>query len=639
MKISALSIKQKLLLTLIIAVLASTLLVGTMGQWIAHQLVQTNTEQVQLPNMVKQVANRVDKEVSVMKSLAFSIATNPDLLEWAANGGNTAGEQRLAKYLSNINKFNGLTVSSFADRQTNKYWNQKGFLAQFKENDGSDWFFDYKNSGNAELLALYNEPGVGFELFADYQQLDGRGLSGIAKSVDDLVAALNSVKIADSGFVFMVDDKGIVNVHPDSSILGKVNLQDIAGRQTSTQLLQKSDFTLVRTDLDGESILFASTFVPSAGWYVIAQVPEDELYASLNQASSQMVLWSVVIAAGFAVIGIWLAGSISRPIEQLANVFQDLGRGEGDLTLRIDIPEQKETGRLVEGFNNFIASLHTTIMAVANTSATLRASASEVARKSKHTMDNSQIQRDSTMQVATALTQMGSTVNEIAQSALAAANNASHSAETSMQGRQLTQDALTSIQNLSTQVTEVAGVIQALDAHTTEIGSILDTIRGISEQTNLLALNAAIEAARAAEHGRGFSVVADEVRSLAQRAAGATAEIQVKIDKFRLDSRQAVAEMQASRTQTTAVVSAATDIDDLLQDIASGISQINDINTQVATATEEQTVVVEDINQNIDTISNNSNENLETAIELVKVSEQLDALAAELTAQVTRFKL
>ena len=138
------------------------------------------------------------------------------------------------------------------------------------------------------------------------------------------------------------------------------------------------------------------------------------------------------------------------------------------------------------------------------------------------------------MQAATALTEMGSTVTEVAQSATYAAQNANRATESSQEGRLFTQKAVHAISNLSSQVESVSEVIQSLDEHTAAIGGILDTIRSISEQTNLLALNAAIEAARAGDHGRGFSVVADEVRTLAQRAAAATDEIQIKIDKFQL---------------------------------------------------------------------------------------------------------
>lgn len=639
MRFASLSIKQKLILILVIAVLASTLLVGTIQQYIARQLVEQNMESVQLPNMVKQVANRVDKEVTVMKSVAYSIANNPDVIAWSQAGANRAGETQLVNYLGQLKDFNDLTVTSFVDRQTHKYWNQDGFLRVLKNDEFDGWFFAYKDSGQPVSLSLYNEPGQGYRLFANYQQVNGRGMSGVAKSVDDLMAVLNSVKIAESGFIFMADEKGTINAHANTNLLGKSHLRDITSSAIASTLLTKQDFNLIRGEVEGEDMLFASTYVKSAGWYVIAQVPVSELYTEMNSASVSMITWSIIIALGFALLGVWFAGSISKPLENLASVFTQLGNGQGDLTTRIPLPEQKETRKLVEGFNQFTASLHGILTNVAATSVQIRQSAAQVAEQSAITESNSETQRDSTMHVATALNQMGSTVNEIAQSAHDAASSANHSAKASADGQAFTQQAVDSIHQLAGQISSVTSVIESLDAHTDDIVSILETIRGISDQTNLLALNAAIEAARAGDHGRGFSVVADEVRTLAQRAASSTEEIQSKIDSFKQDSQTAVEQMRLSNKQTTQVVEAAQQIDVMLKDIADDIQIIHGINTQVATATDEQSVVVEDINRNIHAISDNSDNNLRSAKQMVATSKTMAELAEQLDDEVSKFKL
>ncbi|HBY38498.1 methyl-accepting chemotaxis protein [Marisediminitalea sp.] len=639
MRFASLSIKQKLILILVIAVLASTLLVGTIQQYIARQLVEQNMESVQLPNMVKQVANRVDKEVTVMKSVAYSIANNPDVIAWSQAGANRAGETQLVNYLGQLKDFNDLTVTSFVDRQTHKYWNQDGFLRVLKNDEFDGWFFAYKDSGQPVSLSLYNEPGQGYRLFANYQQVNGRGMSGVAKSVDDLMAVLNSVKIAESGFIFMADEKGTINAHANTNLLGKSHLRDITSSAIASTLLTKQDFNLIRGEVEGEDMLFASTYVKSAGWYVIAQVPVSELYTEMNSASVSMITWSIIIALGFALLGVWFAGSISKPLENLASVFTQLGNGQGDLTTRIPLPEQKETRKLVEGFNQFTASLHGILTNVAATSVQIRQSAAQVAEQSAMTESNSETQRDSTMHVATALNQMGSTVNEIAQSAHDAASSANHSAKASADGQAFTQQAVDSIHQLAGQISSVTSVIESLDAHTDDIVSILETIRGISDQTNLLALNAAIEAARAGDHGRGFSVVADEVRTLAQRAASSTEEIQSKIDSFKQDSQTAVEQMRLSNKQTTQVVEAAQQIDVMLKDIADDIQIIHGINTQVATATDEQSVVVEDINRNIHAISDNSDNNLRSAKQMVATSKTMAELAEQLDDEVSKFKL
>ena len=633
------SIKQKLIVSLIVAVLAAAILVGSISQWIAKDIVKESVEGQQLPTLLKQIGNRVDKEVSVMLTVAHSIASNPDILAWSAAGADQSGEQRLVHYLKDIVEFNQLTVASFVDRQTHRYWNQDGFLRELKNDALDGWFFAYKDSAKPISLSLYNEPAQGYRLFANFQQIKGRGMSGVAKSVDELLNIINAVRIAQTGFVFLVDDQGTVIAHPDPSLLGKANLEDISSRNASSALLRERPFSMTSSEMDADTLLFASTYVEKAGWYVIAQVPEAELYASINAGSRHIILWALAIAGVFALIGIWLAGSLTKPLESLADVFQQLGQGQGDLRARIPTSEQKEIARLVDGFNKFIAHLHTTISQVAKTSNAVKASADDVAKQSHQTENSTERQRNQTLQAASALTQMGSTVNEVAQSATQAAQNAALATNNSSQGKIITQRAVLAIQGLATQIQEVSQVIQSLDAHTAAIGSILDTIRSISEQTNLLALNAAIEAARAGDHGRGFSVVADEVRTLAQRAAQATDEIQVKIDMFQQDSKSAVAQMETSRERTQEVVVTTHEIDELLDNIAKEIAHINEVNTQVATATEQQTTVVEDISKNINDISASSEDTLHATHILVEVSERLDKLAHELSNEVNRFTL
>ena len=633
------SIKQKLIISLIVAVLAASILVGSISQWIARDLVKENMETLQLPALLKQIGNRVDSEANVMLTVAHSIASNPDILAWSASGADKAGERRLLNYLNDIVGFNDLTVASFVDRNTYKYWNQDGFLRTLKNDEFDGWFFAYKDSGEPVSLSLYNEPGQGYRLFANYQQINGSGMSGVAKSVDELLTIINAVKIAQTGFVYLVDGSGTIIAHPDTKLLGKAKLASVSDNQTASALLTKQDFAMATSEQGNGKMLYASTYVKKAGWYVVAQVPESELYASLNAGSQQIIIWSLIIAGGFALIGIWLAGTLTKPLESLADIFQQLGKGEGDLRARIPVPEQKEIARLVEGFNQFIDHLHATISKVAKTSEELKLSAADVTRQSQQTEYSTKSQRDQTLQAAAALTEMGSTVSEVAQSATHAAQNANQANTNSEQGRQVTQKAVVAIQDLSGQIQTVSGVIQSLDEHTSAIGGILDTIRGISEQTNLLALNAAIEAARAGDHGRGFSVVADEVRTLAQRAAQATDEIQVKIDKFQQDSKSAVDQMETSRTKTDDVVTATNEIDALLQKITHEISTINDVNTQVATATEQQAVVVEDISRNINDISASSEETLNATHVLVSVSDRLDELAKALSIEVNRFKI
>lgn len=639
MNLNALTIKQKFTLSLLLAVVFSTLLVGSISQSMTQNLVENRTFNTELPNLLKQIRNRLDKNITLKLSVAHEIATDPNIVAWSASGADKEGEQRLLEKLRIIKEKHNFDVTSFADRQTYNYWNNEGFLRTLSPGPLDNWFFEFTKTSQETLLSIYNDPENGYTMYANYQNINGRGLAGIGHSVDGLINEMNAFKIEQSGFVYLVDSKGDVLVHRNKEFVGSGNLRSIYTDSISRQLLNKKDFSFVEDDVRGTDMIIASSYIEGADWYVVAEVPSSEVFASVASLRLQVIIWTIVIASGFAVLGWLVASGISRPIESLGDLFEDLGKGEGDLSARLKPSSQSEMSRVVTGFNQFIEKLHSTISIVAKSSKEVNEVALDVAQKAHSTLVSSQQQRDNTVHVGTALSEMGTTINDIAQNAAKAASTAAHSNDSSDKGRQSTHEALQLIKELSVQVTEVSEVIKTLDEHTSAIGSILDVIRSISDQTNLLALNAAIEAARAGEHGRGFSVVAEEVRNLAQRASDSTDEIQTKIDSFRQDSKQAIDTMSASQVKTEEVVAASVSVDKLLTEITADIQDISDVNTLVATATEEQSVVVNDINQNVDQINDGTEQNLGVSKELVAVSDNLTELSQSLSEMVGRFKL
>ena len=635
---SQLTIKQKILLTVTLAVLLSTILVGVLSQRSAKNVVEERMLTSEMPSILLQIRNKIDLDISSLMNAAEQLANSRMLLNWLEQGRPASEESAVVAQLNDIASQYDLAQASYADRQTAAYYTQDGFLRELTpQQDG--WFFDYRDSRQEKMLNVFTESNGEVKLFINYQQPNGRGLVGLAKSLDDMVNLLASFKIEDTGFVYLVDAEGQVKLHQDKSQMGKKSLSQLYPNVNVQQLLNKNDFNLIKAEADNQQMLIASSYLPSMGWYLVAQVPEAEVFALLEESSYQILISTIIIAALFIAIAIAVAGSVSRPIAQVAELFRNIGEGEGDLRQRLPVNGEDEIAQLARGFNSFISKIQDSVIEVAQTSEQLGKSAIDVSNQAHQTLEDSHLQKDRTVMVVTAINEMGATVNEIASNAAQAAVTAREADTESLEGQQVVSRARNTINQLSKDVEQVGEVIESLATHTKSIGSILDVIRAISEQTNLLALNAAIEAARAGEAGRGFAVVADEVRNLASRTAASTNEVQSMIDKLQSEASRAVTAMEQSRNRSREGVQAVDEASNSLSGISQQIASISDMNIQVAAATEEQSTVVEDINRNVTEINDITQRTAQTAQAAAQASKALNQLANRLDTLVARFKV
>ncbi|MCP5161505.1 MAG: methyl-accepting chemotaxis protein [Hahellaceae bacterium] len=362
-----------------------------------------------------------------------------------------------------------------------------------------------------------------------------------------------------------------------------------------------------------------------------------------NESSRQTVTlgWIIGVAtlSVILLVSYLIAAGVRNSLGAVVDSLRDIAQGSGDLTKRLPQLSQDEVGELVKWFNTFIEKLQGIIRQIVETAIPLSRLASEINQVSDATQHQITRQREGAQQATYAVNEMNNSVSHIAESAAAAADSAQNADQLTQKGLSVVNSTVRNIQSLAEEVRSAAEVIKQLDADSVSVGMVLDVIKGIAEQTNLLALNAAIEAARAGEQGRGFAVVADEVRTLASKTQDSATEIQKMIEKLQGAARGAVSVMQRSTEKAGTSVTDANEAGSSLESIAETVNTISHMNNQIAVATEEQQNVARTIVESVETIDELTESSAEGAQKMSGASTDLASLASKLESISRQFNI
>lgn len=607
-------------------------LIGITSLYSSEDIIEQRMIESELPGKLQTISNHIGGEINMLIGAAEQLSSNEFILQWSQTNNNDA---LLLKELNRLVEQYDLATASWANRNTAQYWNQDGFLRVLKNDEADGWFFAFKESRKPYSISIYQESVNDVKMFINHQQVNGKGLAGLAKSITDMQKLLQQFKIEQTGFVFIADKSGLIQLHKDSSKVAKANVDSVYGSNISNQILSSNGFKLKEIDLDGQATLVAATPIENTDLFIVAQVPKSEVFASVSTLQWQIFTFTLIIALIASLISYLLARSLSSPLFKMGELFSRLGSGDANLAYRLPESSQAELNNLSAGFNQFISKIEVAIGQVATESHDIKRSSDHVFEQAKRNSQAIDSQKEQTISVAAAINQMGATVQEIAQSAANAAKLTDSSRENTMQSHNQVMQSQATISALASDIDGITEQVSLLSKKTVDIASIIDAIRSISEQTNLLALNAAIESARAGEHGRGFAVVADEVRALANRTSQSTNEIQSMIEELTQISDDVVKDISQSKDKAQQSVGAMQNSVELLDVISETSNQINDMATLIATATEQQSNVVADVGRNIEQISEISDNamseqmNTEQAIrDLASSAQTLDALVA-----------
>jgi methyl-accepting chemotaxis protein len=487
--------------------------------------------------------------------------------------------------------------------------------------------------------AYYWEPDDAVYVSAVQTYKKGNGIGGVVAvdvSIKTLTEMANKTKLGNSGSIMVIENTGTILVdaiHADNNFK---KISEVNGE--AYQKIAQTSSGLINFKLDGADYYANIYTSPNLKWKFVGLMPASEIYSSTVELVKTTAIVCILLLVVFALVAYLMAKSLITPIESVSNHLRILAEGEGDLTSKIDIKTNDETGALSNWFNQFIESTRKLILGIKHSGIQIDKIAAETSARASEVALSATDQLQSIELIAEAGQQMLLASNEAAESCANSAQFSEKGLETTIAGKNLLKSSAEGVNRLGARLKDSNQIITELQKETTNINQILSTIQAIAEQTNLLALNAAIEAARAGEQGRGFAVVADEVRTLAGRTQESTEQISNILGLLASRTKQASDSMVTSLAESENAITLSDQALTSFEQIEEVVKQMRDMTMQTAASAEEQRAVTEGVNENIGSIRDAAYRVSSISGDVADLCKKQDQLSKELHSMVVRFR-